>query len=296
MRILLLALLIPFIVSCNQNKSSKNYAEDLFELGVKQGELHLQINEASGMVASIHNPGMLWTHNDSGDLPRIFLIDASGKIQSIVMLASAKNRDWEDVAIGTGPVTGKTYLYVGDIGDNDGIYASKKIYRFEEPTIPVGVRDTIIRQIDSIEFVMEDGARDSEALFVDPLTNDIYVFSKRERSIGLYRLKYPQLTNAVDTAKLITRMPYRQVVAADISRSGEEILLKTYDSIYYWKRSLNESIPDLLTKVSTPLPYVSEPQGESIAFDYAGNGYFTVSEVAKGERAIVYYYKRKKKE
>jgi hypothetical protein len=286
----LVLLFILSIVGCQQKQE---VVSSLFDAGVGTGELQArEINEASGLVASAVNRNLFWTHNDSGDKARVFLIDTLGNRVATVYLQNAHNRDWEDIALGPGPVEGKQYLFVGDIGDNDAVYPSKRIYRFEEPVVQPG--DTTVSVIDSVEFVMSDGERDTEAFMIDPNTRDWYIFSKRERRINLYVLKYPQMTTGVDTARFVLQMPHRQVVAADISRAGDEVLVKTYDSVFYWKKSGSESIPELLRKKATILPYVPEPQGEAIAFNRTTTGYFTVSEVAKGERAILYFYQKRK--
>ncbi|VAX19112.1 hypothetical protein MNBD_IGNAVI01-2275, partial [hydrothermal vent metagenome] len=63
-----------------------------------------EINEASGIAASRKNPGLFWTHNDSGDNARLFAFDSLGRHRGEFLLAGIQNRDWEDIAIGPGPV------------------------------------------------------------------------------------------------------------------------------------------------------------------------------------------------
>jgi hypothetical protein len=58
--------------------------------------------EASGIVASRQNPGVLWVHNDSGAPPRVFAINARGDLLGICNVGGAKIRDWEDIAVGPG--------------------------------------------------------------------------------------------------------------------------------------------------------------------------------------------------
>ena len=53
-----------------------------------------------------------WTHNDSGDAPRVFALGRDGRLRGEVAVTGAEHVDWEDIAI-----RGRT-LYVGDIGDN----------------------------------------------------------------------------------------------------------------------------------------------------------------------------------
>ncbi|MDL5047669.1 hypothetical protein QQ054_16760 [Oscillatoria amoena NRMC-F 0135] len=213
MKTLLLLSAAGLLWQCtNQSRTPVN--EELFEPGASMGQLSDRaINEASGMAASIVNPGMLWTHNDSGDKARLFLIDSLGRTMMRVNLAGIKNRDWEDVAAGPGPDSTKTYVYIGEIGDNDARYEFKYIYRIEEPIYKGS--DTTLAHVDSIKFVYPDGRRDAETLLVDPLTKDVFVISKREKKVNLYRLPFPQSTAEVMVA---------EVAAAelDFNRLGDE--------------------------------------------------------------------------
>ena len=77
------------------------------------------INESSGLVASRTNSGAYWTHNDSGGGPFIYALDTNGETLGTFRVNGATNRDWEDIAAGPGPQHGRSYLYIGDIGDND---------------------------------------------------------------------------------------------------------------------------------------------------------------------------------
>ena len=93
-----------------------------------------QLTEAWGLVASTKNPGVLWTHNDAGDGPRIFAIRADGtKVAEIALGGAAKAKDWEDLAIGPDPA-GNDSLYIGDIGDNDENRPSIFVYKIAEPS------------------------------------------------------------------------------------------------------------------------------------------------------------------
>ncbi|NLT76895.1 MAG: hypothetical protein GXX98_10255, partial [Planctomycetes bacterium] len=77
---------------------------DEFAPGVEAGIVRTPlIQEASGLVASRKNPGVLWVHNDSGDTARVFAIDTRGNLLGVCSVTGAKARDWEDIAIGPGP-------------------------------------------------------------------------------------------------------------------------------------------------------------------------------------------------
>jgi len=291
--ILVLWLVASVQVACRRTAVS----EDLFGFGRVQGVLdNPAIDEASGMVASRNNPGMLWTHNDSGDKPRIFLIDSLGKYQATVWLNGITNRDWEDIAIGPGPKADKTYLYIGEIGDNLRRYPNKVIYRIEEPVF-TGDTSLFVDEVDSIRFVLPDVNRDAEALMVDSHTKDLYIFSKREPAINLYRLPYPQSTTEVMVAERVMKaMPFTLIVAADWSADGEEILIKNYNEVYYWKHKTGQPITETLSQSPEILPYHKEPLGESIAFALDGSGYYTLSERANGVKPTLMFYPKTRKE
>ena len=50
------------------------------------------------MPASRLHPGMLWTHNDSGDGGRLYLIDETGATRGSWVVPEATAFDWEDMA------------------------------------------------------------------------------------------------------------------------------------------------------------------------------------------------------
>ena len=260
-----------------------------------------EIVEASGLVASQKNVGALWTHNDSGGNPKVYLINDRGSTIATYVLAGATSRDWEDIAIGPGPQEGETYVYVGEIGDNNAQYPIKKIYRFVEPEVSEnGVTDTI-RQVDTIRVVYPDGARDAETLLVDPWTADVYILSKRERYVNIYRDAFPQRTTALDTLEKLGQIPREQVgileqlVGGDISSDGKEILLKSYIQVFYWHRNDEQtSIVDLLQTEPQRLPYTPEPQGEASGFADDSSGYYTLSEQQSGIKPHLYFYARTK--
>lgn len=94
------------------------------------------------------------------------------------------------------------------------------------------------------------------------------------------------------------------ITGGDISPNGDEILLRNLRNVYLFQRAPGMSVFNALrTNNYRVLPYNWEPQGEAIAFDAMGAGYFTLSENNKGEDAegeaiddpdgqFLYYYAR----
>lgn len=283
--------LITFL-GCSSQKDNS----DLFSSGHSQGNVSKELGEASGLVASIANPNNYWTLNDSGNGAQIFLINDQAEIVLTCTLAGIYNRDWEDIAIRKEIVEGKNYVYVGEIGDNSARYPYKMIYRFAEPKVSpdfVGVHNLVITQFDTLVFKLSDGIRDTEALMIDPISNEFYIVSKREDAVHLYELSNHFNSGDTLVAEFKTELPFAFIVGADISSDGKEVLMKDYDHIYYWKRKDNESIPELLKKNQVTLTYEREPQGESIAWQHDGSGFYTLSETVKDFRGKLIYYKRK---
>ncbi len=289
--IFLMLLLVSWGCYRGNNSQEEEGHLTLFSSGIELGEVDLQLEEASGLVASISNPGFLWTVNDSGNPAEVFLLDETGDIKMVCKLSNARNRDWEEIAMGTGPEKGKNYLYVADIGDNIAQYAFKYIYRFEEPVL-VKEKKVLITKFDTLILHMSDGSRDAEALLLDPLTKDFFIISKQEDSAGLYRARFPFSADTILLTKVLT-MPFTQIVAGSVSADGSEVLLKDYSRIYYWKRLAGEALPDLLAKDPIELPYQREPQGEAIAWSRDGSGFYTLSESREKKKIHLMVHKRK---
>lgn len=246
------------------------------------------VKEASGIADSKTNIGFLWVQEDGGNATQLFLMNHTALSAKKIFLKNTTNRDWEDIALANGPVAGKNYIYLAEIGDNNAVYSSAFFYRFEEP---VQNTDTVFA-IDKIEFVYSDGARDAEAFLIDPATKDIYILTKREAKSRVYKLPYPQSTTSINTAAFITELPYNGVVSAAINAGGTEIIIKTYGNLYYYTKAGGTSIDKGLQSNYIVLGYLPEPQGEAVCFANSNNGFFTLSEQLGSLPQQLYFYSR----
>ncbi|MCC5925564.1 MAG: hypothetical protein JJU41_03290 [Bacteroidetes bacterium] len=270
---------------------------ELFEGPFTMGELaNSQIDEASGLAYSIRNPGHLWTHNDSGDFNRIFLIGKDGSDAGTFRILGTGNRDWEDMSIGAGPIDGIPYLYIADIGDNRAQYDIKRIFRFPEPK--ADDYDTSLNLInvpsDSVDTILfrypDDVQKDAETLMIDPLTRDLYVVTKREFPVTVYIARYPYPLDELFYLERLGGLPVTDITAGDISPDGRRILLKTKERVFMWSRNEGESIASALSRPPVRLPYVPEPQGEAITWDSVQEGYYVLSE-SRSVTPVLYYYR-----
>ena len=249
-----------------------------------------RIDEVSGIADSRSMPGTLWVEQDGGNPAELTLLGHDGRIRGKLALPNVTNRDWEDMTLGPGPQPNVNYLYIGDIGDNNAQTNQYAVYRLPEPKNMTDVPGPV----DRISFKYPDGARDAETLLIDPQTRDLYVVSKREAKVRLYRLAYPHSTTELITAELLGELPYTFVTGGAFSPDGSEIVLRTYTNVFYWSRKSGQSVADAM-QLTTPrdLPYRLEPQGEAICFDRESKGYFTLSEKANNTIPTLNYYLRK---
>lgn len=142
------------------------------------------VSESSGLIASRATPGAYWTHNDSGDGPFIYAFDTRGESFGIFRVNGAQSRDWEDIAIGPGPRSDRSYLYIGDIGDNDSVRQEIIVYRVAEPALTSATRKLtkkapgVTEQAEAIRLRYPDGKHDAEALLVHPVSGHMYIVTK----------------------------------------------------------------------------------------------------------------------
>jgi len=285
-----LALLLSGCASLNQYSSD----ETRFGSRMNRGFIeHDPIREASGIVASRNNANVLWIHNDSGT-PSIYAINTRGEHLGEYLLHGCMDTDWEDIAIGPGAAAGQHYLYIGAIGDNRSIKPSRSICRITEPQVSEqqpAVSEHIF-DIDVVHYHYAEGSQDAETLLADPLTGNLYVITKRVYPAGVYKVPWSMMEDVPQILERIAELPYRYIVGGDMSPDGMEILLKTYTRIYYWRRQPGESVEQTLQRPPETVPYIVEPQGEAVAWDADGQGYYTVSEEPLGIPARLYYYPR----
>jgi 8-oxo-dGTP pyrophosphatase MutT (NUDIX family) len=232
-----------------------------------------RLTEASGIAAGLRSPGVLWSHNDSGQ-PVLYAFSADGSPLGVVRVAGARQENWEDIA--AGPCASGSCLYVADIGDNAASRANITVYRVPEPA----PTDRETRPAEAFHATYPDGPQDAEALFVLP-DGGIYVVTKGETGpIALYRFPQPlragasaRLERIVELRGAGTRRPER-ITGASASADGRWIALRTLDAVDLYRTA------DLLRgRVGNPIRVdvrpLGEAQGEGVGWGPAGTLYLT---------------------
>jgi len=244
------------------------------------------LEEASGLVVSRRNAGVLWTHNDSGDTPRIFAVKSTGELLATITIGGGASAvDWEDMAIGRGP-DGTDALFLGDIGDNAEKRAFVTVYRVAEPDLSVAAPPSIA-DVTAIQLAYEDGPHNAESLLVDPVDGAILIVTKVVSGQSqIFRAAPPFVGGQRGTlrAEGVVRLGSGATAGsplatgASITGTGNLIFLRTYSGAYVWPRAEGQSVAAALAGPACPLAVASEEQGEAIAVNADGSGFYTVSE------------------
>lgn len=146
--------------------------------------------ESSGVAVSRNHPGILWTHNDGGDKPNLYVTNLSGEDLGHYRISGADARDWEDIALGPCPDADTTCIYIADTGDNLRRRRAVAIYIMEEPGVlpQPGKRADAHLRAARLEVRYPDGPHDVEALAVAP-EGDIFLITKGLRGrVKLFRV------------------------------------------------------------------------------------------------------------
>lgn len=270
-----------------------------------------RIDESSGLAASRRHPGLLWTHNDSGDEARLFLIRRDGELVAEVLFEGVEAIDWEDIAVAPcEPGSPASCVYVADTGDNLARRDVVVIHRVPEPDLPAGHQKPLEEEQTSIVLTLTDihqtwfqypeGPRDAEALMVHPQTSEMYVVEKNRTSDAPV-FQVPRATTTRDTPAEATQVGslhlsgltglVAMITAGDIAPDGREFTIRTYVEAFTYCAP-PEADADAPVDFATLLQ--AEPtryfmplmgQAESLGYDLDGPAMWVGSE---GKRAPIY--------
>lgn len=236
--------------------------------------------ETSGIATSRRHADTLWMHNDSGGGPFVYATDLSGADRGTFEI-DAPAFDWEDMAIGPGPDPDTDYLYLGDIGDNFHFRPVVTVYRIREP-VP-DAAGGFIGEVESFDLAYPDPGYDSEAMFIDPVTADLFLVTKADRNDAaiIFRASAGALTTGqtIELAEVGRFNPEQGalVTGADIDATGAAVLFRGLNQVWLWRRTDLEFVETFAAEPCRT-PSTAEFQGEAIAFTPEGFSYYTISE------------------
>jgi hypothetical protein len=213
-----------------------------------------EIHEASGLAVSRRNPGVLWSHNDSGSAAVLFALDTAGTMLGRVRVP-IRTRDWEDISAARCP--SNDCLYIADIGDNKSARQRVHIYRLPEPA----PGDTETAPPEVFNGTYADGPHNAEAMFV--IGADLFIVT-RDRIGGVYKSTVSGSTEL--TFQRIGQLGLAAVTDAEASRDGKSVVVRTsHEAVLYRTDDLilGGNVPYL----RIPIDDLKEAQGEGVALD-----------------------------
>ncbi len=247
------------------------------------------VKESSGLTASRRFHGIYWTHNDSGDGPLIYAFDRRGAGKGVWRVSGATARDWEDIAAGPGPSPGKSYLYIGDIGDNQEKRTEIVVYRVPEPEINTKglakAKAAVTDQSEAIRLRYPDGSHDAESLLVHPRTGSIYIVTKIAFAHpGIYEAPGPIQAGRPITLKRVGTLDVPSllggiITGGAISPDGRRVAfcdyLQGYEAVL---ENANSSFDTIWKRPLTTISIGSRKQGEAITYRIDGKALLMTSE------------------
>lgn len=242
---------ITLVVACSAKEGPRPDAPSAARRFLVRARADLTEGSAAVMVPRY--PDVVFTINDSGHEPLLFAIDTLGKDRGAWRIAGASNRDWEAMSPAPCVPHGEPNecLIIGDVGDNDGVRASVRLYRVRTPA-PLEANAQGTLAADSVELRFPDRAHDVEGMYAAN-NGDVFLITKRRlldaakkpRPALIYRLTSsvwaPQDTarprvfvaELVDSLPIVPgEIPGRVVTDAARSRDGTLVAVRTYNDVF----------------------------------------------------------------
>jgi hypothetical protein len=223
-----------------------------------------ELTESSGIVASRSFPGVFWTHNDHGQIPKLFAIAREGGTIGKFKVTGATISDWEDISIDD-----SGNLYIADIGNNNVNRNELQVYRVVEPN-PRGSGSVRVGRAWHLKFPHDP--KNCEGFFVH--NGFGYLVSKERKNQAVDFFRFSLASSGTVTLELLGSLRVgADVSAATISRDGQLLGIVTEKGAYAYRINGN------------PLS-VLRLRGFFTAFDdttmeggtFAGNGLLVSSE------------------
>jgi hypothetical protein len=258
---------------------------------------HTGLVEASGVVSSRREAGLLWMVNDGGHPAALYALKTDGGDEGRVIVRGALNTDWEDLA--GFERNGRAYILIADVGDNQAVRSTSRLYVVEEPLRSGSGRfPASVAVAWYVDFRYADGPRDCEGVAVAPRAGRILLVTKRTQPPQLYALPLqPSAEGAVQTARRVGEIPlippptaqdriarprmgalFSQPTALDIRSDGRLAVVLTYKSAYLFPRAPKTTWTAALAGKPVPVALPALKQKEAACFGRSGRTLYVTTE------------------
>ncbi|MDO6595423.1 hypothetical protein Q4512_00770 [Oceanihabitans sp. 2_MG-2023] len=256
-------------------------------------DLSSNLNEVSGTETTT-NSNLIWMVNDSGNKPRLFGLNANGKIKEELKI-DAKNHDWEDLTSDT-----EGNIYIGDFGNNISKRKNLAILKVSASSLKSKEKVSIER----ISFTYPDQKKfppkkkklyfDCEAFFYH--NNNLYLFTKSRvkgdfGKTNLYKIPANSGTHEAQFLGTYSNCDdlHCWITSADISPDGKQVVLLNQKSVLLFTDFKED---DFLNGTIREFPFNYESQKEGICFKDNQTVYIT-DEKAHGAGGNLYEFRLK---
>lgn len=183
------------------------------------------IEETSGLLFL---DGKLITHNDSQNEAYLYEIDTlTGNVSRKVFVKNATNVDWEDIC------ADDTYIYIADVGNNNGTRTNLKIYRVLISEYHTTPNDTISAESISYSYVNQTDFTsnantnfDAEAIIA--YNDSIYIFTKNWGDMRCNVYSLPKTPGNYTSKRVDSFDPQGMITGADYNAATQKIMLSGY--------------------------------------------------------------------
>lgn len=218
-----ISLFLLLLLSSCQNISEK-HAPSPGVVVAEIAELPAALTESSGLE---YTDEQLWTHNDSGDAPILYRIDAAtGEILQKVEIPNAENVDWEDLT-----ATAAT-LFIGDFGNNLGNRQDLRIYKINTPSLTTDTLPTAeiidFSYADQPGFIFAKEQHDYNGEALIALADSLYIFSKNHLAQDTRVYALPQRAGRYASASYRNFGVKGLITAADFDSKNRILYLLGY--------------------------------------------------------------------
>jgi hypothetical protein len=244
----------------------------------------MELGESSGLVLSRTQPGVLWSHNDSGDGANLYAIDPAGRLLTTIPIGHAGATDLEDMGSGPCPrkISASRCLYIADTGNNSSSRSVFTVYVVAEPALARTGDRSAAPNAESLRFRYPDQPHDSEAIGVHP-DGDVTIVTKGQTgTIDFFGIDAASVERAIASREVIVAdwlgnsgikpdgRIGRLATGAAVSPDGKTLAVRTYNEVFFFAAAKDDQVRRRWRDLQRPC-YLGdvEPQGEAI--DYLDN-------------------------
>ena len=233
--------------------------------------------ETSGLAQSKIDNSLFYAINDSGNDPKLFGLDSSGKHLGAWNIDYSPKHDFEDLA--AFEIEGDPYLLVADTGDNLNWRNSQSLLLLKEPSLEgIGKNLDVVKRV---TFSFLNGHRDIESVAVDESEKAAYIVSKKRIPPEVFRVSLDheghQILEALGTINgipaptpldLDRRGPFGiySSLPTSMDIQSDKAVILTYKELYLFEKEPDDDWISAFSGVPKKVPLPQIYGLEAVAF------------------------------